>query len=519
MGVTIIASLSDKGVSGELYLTRPGIQEVLSILEAGKATYVFVNKIDRSARDTAILLDIRKRIQRCGGTTVYSSGQQFDDNPSGNFLFTTMAGVATFEKELIRERTVRGSRDAVRNRGQQVSTISPYGYHIVTSADIIRGEYPLEMKGKYVVDESKRHITTWLFEEYERGSSLHQIQVALESRGVLSPGGKPEWSRGAISTVLGNPVYKGEPRYGSTRTMTDEDRQQRLRLKGATYHVDTDPDTWLTLESPALVSAELWEKIQRKKAMNLNYHAGDPGKRYLLTGFLICPECGDKMRGWSSRAHNMIQYYVCRNHKEKASSCPWKKHMPAISLDKRIQDFLLEYAEGDSGHFDKAVEAYKASLTVVRTTAGLTQTEFNSKKGKLDEKERMLVEEKMRAMLAGEDGSLMEGLVTGVRQERQRLVSLWKLQADTAPPDLVVIKDRNEQQKSIIKSNREVLLTEGASSMQKKKLFQTLLKRITPDAEGKLEVQFVSNALAYLTVDGRLVSFSLEEGRLTLPLP
>lgn len=70
--------------------------------------------------------------------------------------------------------------------------------------------YDVTPDGLLAINPAEAEIVRWIFERYYAGDSLGQIADALESKGVLSPSGKPRWSREAISKLLSNEKYTGD---------------------------------------------------------------------------------------------------------------------------------------------------------------------------------------------------------------------------------------------------------------------------------------------------------------------
>jgi DNA invertase Pin-like site-specific DNA recombinase len=62
MGAEVVGCYED-AVSGALYAARPGIQAALAEIEAGCADTLIAYKLDRTARDASIVLDIHRRVK------------------------------------------------------------------------------------------------------------------------------------------------------------------------------------------------------------------------------------------------------------------------------------------------------------------------------------------------------------------------------------------------------------------------------------------------------------------------
>lgn len=94
---------------------RPELERLLANLRSGDVVTVW--RLDRLARSTRDLLDIADTVSRAGAG-LRSLCEQWADttSPAGRMILTVFAGIAEFERELIRERTGAG-RAAAMARG------------------------------------------------------------------------------------------------------------------------------------------------------------------------------------------------------------------------------------------------------------------------------------------------------------------------------------------------------------------------------------------------------------------
>lgn len=94
---------------------RPELKRLLDQLREGDT--VVVRRLDRLARSTRDLLEIAESLNRLGaGLRSLSEPWADTMSPAGRMVLTVFAGIAEFERELIRERTTTG-RAAARERG------------------------------------------------------------------------------------------------------------------------------------------------------------------------------------------------------------------------------------------------------------------------------------------------------------------------------------------------------------------------------------------------------------------
>jgi DNA invertase Pin-like site-specific DNA recombinase len=94
---------------------RPQLEKLLG--EVRKGDVLVVTRLDRLARSTAELLVIAERLQE-KGAGLQSLDEPWADtsSPSGRMVLTVFAGIAEFERALIKQRTQDGLLDA-RKRG------------------------------------------------------------------------------------------------------------------------------------------------------------------------------------------------------------------------------------------------------------------------------------------------------------------------------------------------------------------------------------------------------------------
>ena len=94
---------------------RPQLEKLLG--EVRKGDVLVVTRLDRLARSTAELLIIAERLLE-KGAGLQSLDEPWADtiSPSGRMVLTVFAGIAEFERALIKQRTEDGLRDA-RKRG------------------------------------------------------------------------------------------------------------------------------------------------------------------------------------------------------------------------------------------------------------------------------------------------------------------------------------------------------------------------------------------------------------------
>ena len=86
-------------------------QQVLSLAQARKIDLVLVTELTRWGRSTLDLFHTLNDLQSWGVCLIAQTGLQFDlTTPQGKLIATLMAGLAEFERDLLRERVRSGVR-------------------------------------------------------------------------------------------------------------------------------------------------------------------------------------------------------------------------------------------------------------------------------------------------------------------------------------------------------------------------------------------------------------------------
>lgn len=308
LSLPIVAEYYDGAISGGFLLARPGMQSALADIREGRADTLICASISRYSRDVEHQQAIKKAVKAAGGTLVFCD-MEFDDTPEGDLNFTIQGGFAEYERKVIRARTMRGKRKRAEEGRQLSPSRPPAGYHIVLKADVLRGDFPPEMLGRYVVDEARAPVIVELFTRYAAGEcGTPKLAQDFNARGIPPPRGGRLWRCSSLRAILTNPVYKGEAAYGRRAWRTDESRlceSHRFTgqpLRDASLSSPAPDGYTVPLTAPALVSEEVWQAAQDRLVANRGQMGGNPRRARMLSGRVFCP-CGHKATCRGNGAH------------------------------------------------------------------------------------------------------------------------------------------------------------------------------------------------------------------------
>ena len=262
---------------------------------------VIVYTADRLSRNAAHFLVLRDQWQRRGIELHYVDRGKLLDTPEGRLMQTIESGVAEYEREKIRMRTMGGKRDKAK-AGKWLGVHTPFGYR-------------REGKGRearILVCEAEAAIIRQMFDWYVRGDggsgplAVYEICKRLEARGALPPetdkgrSDSRKWSRASVRQMLRNEIYAGTIYYGKERLGPKEYETQSLWERTR----PTPREEWIRVDLPdlAIVDSLTFDAAQERAERNremANRRRGD----YLLSGFLKCGHCGFAMGGTKHTKH------------------------------------------------------------------------------------------------------------------------------------------------------------------------------------------------------------------------
>ncbi len=160
----------DGGISGGT-LDRPGLQNLLADIEAGKVDLVVVYKVDRLTRSLADFAKLVERFDTTGASFV-SVTQQFNTATSmGRLTLNVLLSFAQFEREVTAER-IRDKIAASKKKGLWMGGLVPLGY---------------ESKNRtLIINEAEAKTVRTLFRLYLELGSVRLVKEEADRLGVVS---------------------------------------------------------------------------------------------------------------------------------------------------------------------------------------------------------------------------------------------------------------------------------------------------------------------------------------------
>ncbi len=349
LSLRIVAEYEDAGISGGMFQSRPGMQAALKDISEGRADTLICANVSRYSRDVEHQQRIMKDVRSAGGRVVFCD-MEFDETPEGDLAFGIMGNFAAYERKLFRSRSMKGRRRRGEDGVQPARSQSPYGYHIPTKPDILRGEYTLDQLGTYIVLPEQAEIVRWLFNTYMQGSSLNQLVKELNKRGVPTARGAKTWSGMTVHKFFVYSVYKGEAVFGKMEYRTDENRLQETNwrtgeaLKQPRVSMPASEAHWTVIPAPALVSASTWDAVNQRLKENKVLRGGNPARVRMLTGRVFCPECGASLHAQGVSHINGKEYgpnYACGRYRRAMCNTGKRECLPTAYSIREAEEAVI----------------------------------------------------------------------------------------------------------------------------------------------------------------------------------
>jgi DNA invertase Pin-like site-specific DNA recombinase len=297
-------------------INRKKFQEICKRVQAGEASKVYVNFVDRFARNTEDTLRTVREFAEHGAQVFFVDLPGIDlATPEGIFMLTNFAAFSSLEHAKIRQRSLQGREKKMRE-GQPDCWGLGRGFRT-------RNGYPELTPDIEMVRQ--------LFEWRDQGHSVYEIAGLFHEQGVRPL--RAEFFRASTLTVmLANHAYIGS-----------------YRRCGKTFEVRDKNGELL-----APIDAALFYRVQAKMKAVKRRKQGRRSRLYLLSQMLWCPDpCDGRFIGNATQSRGKhYRYYRCGRSADRENpaiprSCP-RKRISADAIEdavwRAIWDLLTDPA-------------------------------------------------------------------------------------------------------------------------------------------------------------------------------
>lgn len=342
----------DEGFSGS-NIKRPQFQKLIADIKKKKFTHLICYRLDRISRNAADFTNTIEILNKYNVSFI-SIREQFDTSSAmGRAMMNIAAVFAQLERETIAER-VRDNMLELAKTGRWLGGTPPLGF----KSEPIKyansnGKYKKMFKLSKVTSEI--NLVKFIYKLYlskKNFSSTASYLCRNEYKG--KNGG--EFSRGTVQQIILNPVYCAADekilnwfRSKGAVTCGIPDKKHGLMVynKKAGGKRENSMDKWIVSvgKHESIISSDTWLKC--RSILDENKKKSSPrcgtGKKFLLSGILICGECGSGMSSWShynKKKDFLERYYRC-NLKNRASSRCKNKMLNAYKAEEYVEKYFL----------------------------------------------------------------------------------------------------------------------------------------------------------------------------------
>jgi site-specific DNA recombinase len=326
----------DGGLSGAT-MERPALKQLMADIEGGVVDVVVVYKVDRLTRSLSDFARMVEIFDRCRVSFVAVT-QQFNTTTSmGRLTLNVLLSFAQFEREVTGER-IRDKIAASKRKGMWMGGLVPIGYEVHDR--------------QLAVADSEAKTVRHIFQRYCELGSVRLLKDELDRSGTRSKlrvrrdgsrAGSQSFSRGALYTLLRNPIYIGE-----------------VRHKGTRYPGQHQP----------IIARVVWDRAQELLQLHTVRTIGMPNgsMRSPLVGKLF-DETGDRLTpSHAVKGNRRYRYYVSRSLlKGAAGQTAQGWRIPAMEIEQNLAVALSEILQDRAAlvrdlHHDLDVAKIKSIL-------------------------------------------------------------------------------------------------------------------------------------------------------------
>ena len=344
-GYTDTVFFVDDGITGTT-MKRPGFQKMLTAIEAGYISAVFVKDLSRLGRNYIEVGKLTEEFFPLHDIRLVAVSDGVDSD-EGEDDFTPFKNIMNeyYAKDISKKRRIVNKMKG--NAGVPLSP-PPYGY--IKNPDDPRF---------WVVDPEAADVVRRIYHMALEGYGLAETAAQLAADGVVNPtyywrsrgtsrGGSKstveptKWGHTTVKKILTLQEYCGD-------VINFKSYSKSYKMKKRIENPEENRAIILNVHE-AIIDRQTWEKVQalqkgmrRKKPMVTQ----EPS---VFSGLLKCPECGGNLNFHFNQNNHDIKFFSCQNHNSGYRKCSKTHYIRLDFLEqvalyevKRLACFVSEY--------------------------------------------------------------------------------------------------------------------------------------------------------------------------------
>lgn len=334
----------DDGVSGTTF-QRPEVQRLLDDAKTGIINTIIVKDLSRFGRNYIEVGQYIDYIFPAFGIRFIAIQDNVDteNRDSGAMEMMPIMNVFNEWHAANTSKKIRAVRHSNALAGIYSAKKATYGY--------LKGT---DKKRTPVIDEETAPIVSRIFELYAAGTSPKNIADILNAENIPSPGklayerlghkGRPNemrlWCGVSIRFMLNNIMYIGHLPMLQETTVSYKNHKRQAKDRsdwGITYN-NHEP----------IIPQELWDRVQERQKYMAQGRKTRSGYIHPLSGFLICADCGSKLKmsGHSNKAKTEYQYHFnCGLHLRYGKTLCFSHYISARDIEAIVLNDIRAMAQ------------------------------------------------------------------------------------------------------------------------------------------------------------------------------
>lgn len=373
-GYTDTVFFVDDGITGTT-MKRPGFQKMLTAIEAGYISAVFVKDLSRLGRNYIEVGKLTEEFFPLHDIRLVAVSDGVDSD-EGEDDFTPFKNIMNeyYAKDISKKRRIVNKMKG--NAGVPLSP-PPYGY--IKNPDDPRF---------WVVEPEAAEVVRRIYRMALEGYGLAETAAQLAADGVVNPtyywrsrgtsrGGSKstveptKWGHTTVKKILTLQEYCGD-------VINFKSYSKSYKMKKRIENPEENRAIFLNVHE-AIIDRQTWEKVQTLQKGTRRKKPTVTQEPSVFSGLLKCPECGGNLNFHFNQNNHDIKFFSCQNHNSGYRKCSKTHYIRLDFLEqvvlyevKRLACFASEY-END---FIKAMIGRSAK--VAENTALRKQRELDT---------------------------------------------------------------------------------------------------------------------------------------------
>ena len=373
-GYTDTVFFVDDGITGTT-MKRPGFQKMLTAIEAGYISAVFVKDLSRLGRNYIEVGKLTEEFFPLHDIRLVAVSDGVDSD-EGEDDFTPFKNIMNeyYAKDISKKRRIVNKMKG--NAGVPLSP-PPYGYiknpddpHFWVvepeAAEVVRRIYRMALEG-YGLAETAAQLAA---------DGVVNPTYYWRSRGTSRGGSKStveptKWGHTTVKKILTLQEYCGD-------VINFKSYSKSYKMKKRIENPEENRAIFLNVHE-AIIDRQTWEKVQALQKGTRRKKPTVTQEPSVFSGLLKCPECGGNLNFHFNQNNHDIKFFSCQNHNSGYRKCSKTHYIRLDFLEqvvlyevKRLACFASEY-END---FIKAMIGRSAK--VAENTALRKQRELDA---------------------------------------------------------------------------------------------------------------------------------------------